>query len=186
MKKNALKFLLILICMLMLYPIQSIAQESMSKKEKKEAEKRESRQELERLYKIVESKKFVVEAVQVFGNSGDTYPVQSNTNFFLLDSSTTTIQLSFEGMVGVNNVGGITIDGYLEKFDLQELKDGKPIILFGSINSRIGGNSQFTMYVYSSGNARVTVQENQGRSVTFQGRFLNLAESKIYKGVRTN
>ena len=178
-----MKIIYFFICILLL-PISLYGQDKeLSKKEKKA---REKEAELQALYKIVESRQFVVEANQVFGNRGDVYNVMPSVNYFAVDSNYSTMQLSFIGLIGWNGIGGITSDGTLDKFDLQEFDSGKPVTLYGSINSRSGGNVQFTMYVYSSGTANVTATGNWGNDITFQGRLFTLAESKVFKGIPTN
>jgi len=170
-----------------LFPVLVHSQEvKESKSEKKERKQKESDEQLQALYKVIESKQFVVEASQVYGNAGDVFNVMPSVNFFAIDSSYSTIQLSFVGIVGWNGVGGVTVDGRIDRFDLNDFVSGKPLALNGSINQRIGGNTQFTMYVYSSGMANVTVTGNWGSSITFQGRLFTLADSKVYKGIKTN
>jgi len=177
----------LVISVLLLVPFFILAQsEKQSKEEKKEQKEKEDLEKMQALYKIVESRQFVVEANQVFGNTGEIYNVMPSVNYFAVDSSYSTMQLSFNGLIGWNGIGGITSDGKLDKFDLQELESGKPVTLYGSINSRSGGNVQFTMYVYSSGTANITATGNWGNDITFQGRLFTLAESKVFKGIPTN
>ncbi len=176
-----------LILIVFLFPLTMNGQtEKLTKKEKKALKAKESEEKLMVLYKAVESQQFVVETDQVFGDDGSVFNVSPMMNFFTIDSTQSTIQLSFTGLIGWNNVGGVTVDGVVDKFDLHEFKAGKPITLIGSINQRSGGNTQFTMYVYSSGMANVTISGNWGSSITFQGRLFTLAESKVYKGVPLN
>jgi hypothetical protein len=177
----------VLISSILLLPFMALAQnQKASKEQKKEQKEQENAEKMQALYKIVESRQFVVEANQVFGNAGDVFDVMPSVNFFAVDSSYSTMQLSFIGIIGWNGIGGITSDGKLDKFELEELVGGKPITLYGSINSRSGGNVQFTMYVYSSGMANVTATGNWGNDITFQGRLFTLADSKVYKGIPTN
>lgn len=153
---------------------------------KKEQKRKASDEKLKEIYKVLKSRQFIIEANGVFGNSGDTYNVNPSINFFFVDSSSSTIQLSFDGLIGWNGVGGVTVDGNIDKYDLKELKSGKPITLIGSIIGRIGGNLQFTMYVNSSGMATVEVNGNWGSRITFQGRLFTLADSKVFKGIPLN
>lgn len=160
--------------------------ENMTKKEKKEQKAKENEEKLKVFYKILKSQQFVVEADQVYGDEGSIFNVIPTVNYFAVDSTYSTVQLSFTGVIGWNGVGGVTVDGNIDKYDLKEFKSGKPITLVGSINGRVGGNLQFTMYVYSSGQANVTVNGNWGNSITFQGRLFTLADSKVYKGIPLN
>ena len=177
----------LLVSLIFLLPIIGFSQEVKdSKSDKKALKQKESEEQLEELYNLVESRKFIVEATQVYGDQGDVYDVMPSVNFFAVDSVFSTIQLSFFGIVGWNGIGGVTVDGKIDRFDLEEFASGQPISLNGSINLRSGGNAQFMMYVYSSGMANVTVTGNWGSNITFQGRLFTLAASKFYKGIPTN
>lgn len=153
---------------------------------KKEQKRKDNDEKMKVLYEILESRKFIVEASLINGKSGEVFTVQPTTNFFFLDSLNSTLQLSMDGLIGWNGIGGVTMDGKVDRYDLKELKSGKPITLVGSIMERIGGNSQFTIYVYSSGMANVEVSGNWGNRITFQGRLFKLADSKVYKGMPLN
>ena len=157
-----------------------------SRKEKKEKKAKENQEKIEKLYALVSSRKFIVEATNVYGNSGDNYTVNPSTNYFLVDSSRTTIQLSFDGLIGWNGVGGVTSDGKIDKFELSELKSGKPIMVNGMIIARAGGNIQFVMYVNSEGMTNIELSGNWANTINFQGRLLTLAESKVFKGIPLN
>ena len=78
-----MKYLLIILILGISITTFSQENQELNKKESKKQEQKEAKKEMERLYKIVESKKFVVEADLVYGTSGDTFPVQSNINFFI-------------------------------------------------------------------------------------------------------
>ncbi len=177
----------ILLSLIFFFPILIYSQDvKESKSEKKEQKQKESDKQLQAFYKLIESRQFIIEATQVYGDQGDVYNVMPSVNFFAVDSVYSTIQLSFVGIVGWNGIGGVTLDGRIDRFDLNEFTSAKPLSLNGSINLRSGGNSQFTMYVYSSGMATVTLTGNWGSSITFQGRLFTLADSKVYKGIPTN
>lgn len=179
---------LILCSLLMLLSVNSsFSQDNKSAKQEKKALKNQENQEkLEALYKIVESRKFIVEANSVSNNEGETFTVSPSINYFYVDSLNSTIQLSFEGLIGWNGIGGITADGSIDKYDLSPLKQGKPITLTGMIIGRAGGNTQFVMYVNSEGMATVSITGNWGNTINFQGRLLTLAESKVFKGIPLN
>lgn len=176
-----------LVTIISLFSFSMMGQEkAMTHKEKKELKAKENQEKIEALYKLVETREFIVEATQVFGTSGETYTISPEINFFTVDSSSSTIQLSFVGVSGWNGIGGVTIDGNIDRYDLKELKEGKPITLMGSIIERIGGNTQFTMYVYSSGLAQVEISGKRASRITIQGRISTLANSNVYKGIPLN
>ena len=135
---------------------------------------------------MVESKEFIIEATQVFGRTSDTYQMDPYTNFFAVNQERGTVQLSFTGLIGWNGIGGVTSDGTIDRYELSELREGKPVKLNGSIIARSGGNLQFNMNVFASGQADVTVTLTRGETITFQGRILKLADSKAFKGIPLN
>jgi hypothetical protein len=160
--------------------------ETQTKSEKKAQKQQAEEEQLELYFEIVNSHQFIVEATSMVGNSGETYTLSPSVNFFYIDSSASTIQLSFEGLVGWNGLGGVTIDGKLDRFQLDNLVKGKPVTASGNIIGRNGGNAQFVMYVNSSGMATVELSGNWSNNINFNGRLLTLAQSKVYKGVPLN
>lgn len=177
----------VLLVLMVLFALQSFSQtKNESKQGKKEQKIEEQNEAIKNYHQLVSSRKFIVEANSVYGNSGDSYTVSPSVNYFYIDSLNATIQLAFDGLVGYNGVGGVTIDGKIEKFDLVELKEGKPVSLSGTIQGNAGAIYTFTMYVNSSGLANVQLNGNWSNTVNFQGRILNLARSKVFKGMPLN
>lgn len=67
----------------------------LSKSEKKELKQEENNEELQVLYKLLESRHFVVEAEQVYDNVGGIFNVMPSINFFAVESSYSIIQLLY-------------------------------------------------------------------------------------------
>ena len=150
------------------------------KKAKKEEEKRKREEALISYEKYAEAREWVLEANTVYGKRGESFQMNPTINFVGVDSENTTIQLSFDGLIGWNGIGGITLDGKIGKY--QYSNDGKSVnIIMSAMGSGLG-NVDIILTVSGDGNGRATVSGNWGERITFQGKFVSLAESKVYKG----
>lgn len=165
-------------------PVMSAKEQRQLAKEKKIAEKEaEEALMLEMLSEIISSRRFVLEADYVSGNSGVRQPVSSNLNFILVDSLEATLQLGSPWGLGYNGVGGITIDGDVNKFEITERKTkrGTTYNITMYVSSAMG-TYDVQFWISTNGNAEATVRGNYSGSVTYSGRVKALKQSKIYKG----
>ena len=150
------------------------------KKAKKEEEKRKREEELKKFERYVETRAWVVEAHTVFGKRGQSYQMDPTINFVGVSGETTTIQLSFNGILGWNGVGGITMDGKIGKYEYSN--DGKAVILkMSAMGSRLG-NVDIFLTISGNANGRATLSGSWGERIVFQGKFVSLDESRVYKG----
>jgi hypothetical protein len=165
-------------------PVMSAKEQRQLAKEKKMAEKEAEQAQIQQLlFEIINSRRFVLEADYVSGNTGVRQPVSSSINFILVDSLEATLQLGSPWGLGYNGVGGITIDGDVNKFEVTErqTKRGTSYNITMYISSAMGiYDIQF--WISTSGSAEATVRGNYSGSVTYSGRIKPLKQSKIYKG----
>jgi hypothetical protein len=153
------------------------------RKAKKEEDKRKREEALIEFEKYAEMREWVVEAHTVFDKQGQSYQMDPNINFVSVNKDETTIQLSFTGLMGWNGVGGVTLEGKIGKYEYSV--DGKSLnITMSAMGSGLGVVDIF-MIVSGDGNGRATVSGNWGDRITFQGRFVSLEESTVYKGTTT-
>jgi len=191
MFKKTLSSKLILFSFLMLFFSYSLKSQDkeLTKSEKKEIKEKEKEEELSRIYKLIESRMFIVEVDQIILDDGGIVNVNSTTNYFSIDNTKTMIQISYNFPIGqVNNPrgttyygdkNGISLEGNIDKYDLKERKPGKPVILSGSFNS-FRGHSTFSLSVNSSDITNVTVRDQSGNQSVFQGKITNFKESKVF------
>ncbi len=153
------------------------------RKAKKEEDKRKREEALIEFEKYAEMREWVVEAHTVFDKQGQSYQMDPNINFVGVDKDETTVQLSFTGLMGWNGVGGVTLEGKIGKYE--HSNDGKSLnITISAMGSGLGVVDIF-MTVTGDGNGRATVSGNWGERITFQGKFVSLEESTVYKGTIT-
>lgn len=169
--------------------LHSTSQE-LSKKEQKKKLKKEN---LQALLEIIKSKSFVIEIDQVVLDDGSIVTVNSNINFFIIDDSKAFIQLSVIqkaqddfygfGSKPSGDSSGINGRGKVDKFELKELKSGKPIIVHGGIIPAAGGNIRFSLSCNSSGIASITLRKQNSNQTVIQGKLYSIEESNIYNPI---
>jgi len=153
------------------------------RKAKKEEDKRKREEALINFEKYAEMRAWVVEAHTVFDKQGQSYQMDPSINFVGVSKEETTVQLSFTGLMGWNGVGGVTLEGKIGKYEYSN--DGKSVnITMSAMGSGLGIVDIF-LTVTGDSNGRVTVSGNWGDRITFQGRFVSLEESSVYKGTPT-
>lgn len=152
------------------------------KMEKREREKMEEERRLKEMKKLLESRQFVLEADYLSGRYGSLIPVVSNLNFIMIDSTTSVIQVGSASGMGYNGVGGITDEGRVTKFELDERKNGYSLKVY--TNSSL---SSFTIFfnVSASGNATARISGMRGGTLTYHGDLTPINESYIYQGHTT-
>ena len=186
-----------LLLILLLFPLISVSQnEKLTRKEKKAIKAQENEAKLYAQYILIDSREFIIEIVQVISPRGDIYTVDPAINFFAIDSINSSLQLSYMASHGASekeaarsdNLGGIswgdktgiTLYGLIDKYELSEVRIGKPVNLVGSINNKNGGNTQFSMSVSSSGKATVSITDKYGNRTTFQGKIYTFENTSVF------
>lgn len=190
---------LFLFILLVIGPSTLIAQYSspetivLSKKEQRKLSREyrlsEKREEAEKSNKIiqylVQGQRFILKADYISGNTGRRYAANSILNFISVDSLDAIIQLGSSTGIGYNGVGGITIDGRVTNYKLEEKQNKKGFINYSItlyVTSSLGV-FDIQIWVSSSGNADATVRGNYSGAVTFSGKLVPLGQSQIYKGM---
>ena len=180
------KFIIIILSLMLVAPL--FAQES--KKEQRKAEKQarkevKAKQNAENaaiMKASLAAQQFVLEAGFLADRKGQRIVVQSNLNFIAVDGDQGAFQFGNGQDVGYNGVGGVTVEGRLEDFELKESKNGIFNINFRIVSSL--GNIFVSMTVNPNGNADATVRGNSSARLKYTGKIVPLAASRIYKGSR--
>ena len=164
---------------------------TLSKKEQRQLarEKRKAEQEVidakqrEITALMLEHQRFVLEANYVAGKSGSRSPVNSTINFVIIDSTKATLQLGSPWGLGINGVGGVTVDGNVTRYELnkKENKKGVSYNVTLYIMSSVG-TYDIQMWVSQSGRADATVRGNVSGQLTYSGQLVPLSQSRVYKG----
>lgn len=187
-----MKKIVILILVLICTPaVWGQEEETLSKKEqkklakeKRKAEKKASEERAKELTELMlEYQRFVLEADYISGKTGQRAPVSSNLNFIIVDSTEATLQLGSPWGVGINGVGGVTVDGNVTSFEVstRETKRGISYSVTMFIMTSLG-TYDITMWISGSGRADATVRGNVSGQLTYSGQLVPLSQSKVYKG----
>lgn len=161
------------------------------KKEIRKLEKERRRDEKinaeARLGKIVafllDNQRFILEAQSVGDKSGRREPVSSNLNFVAVDSNEVLLQLGNHYGIGINGVGGFTVEGQVSNYLVRkhESKRGTSYFVILYVLSSYGP-FDISMNVSSLGNADATVRGNGSGQLRFYGNLVPLENSTVYKG----
>ena len=154
----------------------------------KEERKIKAEEEQTRLGKITNLmltyKRFVLEADYVGNQTGNRIPVTSNLNFIIVDSNKVTLQLgSFQG-IGINGVGGITVDGNITNYNMHKIVGRKGNVSYFvqmTIISSVG-NYDVSMNVGDTGRADARVSGTVSGQLNYYGNLVPLSLSRVYKG----
>lgn len=150
---------------------------------KKEEEARKREEALTQYQSLAQDRHWVLEAHTVFAKGGRSFPMNPSINFVSVIGDEATIQLSFDGIIGWNGVGGITLEGKTTKYEVSESKNAITITLT-AIGSGMGP-ADLLVTISPDGNGRATVSGNWGQRITFSGNFVPSEESRVYKGTPT-
>ncbi len=165
--------------------------QKMTKKQQevaKQENKIKANEEIHRLNEITNlmltDKRFVLESDYVGDQTGQRVPVTSNLNFISVDTTHATLQLgSFNG-VGINGVGGITVDGKVLNYKLhkKELKNGNSNYYVQMTVLTSTGSYDIAMDVSDTGRADATVSGSVSGQLVYYGNLVPLSLSRVYKG----
>lgn len=179
-----MKTIAICIALVFVSSVVSVAQEKskLSKKEKKELKKKQLQQQKETLLNLLESKQWVIEAHTVFDRYNQSYQINPTINFVGIKDTEAAIQLGFDGLIGWNGVGGVTIDGEVTSYEIDEGKEKNSPTVNLRFKGRASGSANINITVNTSGQATARVNGDFGGRITFSGMIRSLEESAIYKG----
>lgn len=163
-------------------------QETKTKKEIR-AEKKAQQLKVHEATRVIQEKwasdkTFVLEALQVFGKKGDSFHLSPNINFVYVNGDQAIIQLSFDGLIGWNGVGGITIKGRITKYEVDKENPNKPIYIKMSIQGATGFQ-EITLWISSSGSGEAQITDIKGNRIRFTGDIVSLENSKVFIGMES-
>ncbi len=155
----------------------------LNRQERKELRKKQKAKDEKTLAQLVNNKRFVLEANIMYDKYGHQIRVNRMINFVAIDSSKAAFQFGSASNVGVNNLGGVTIEGPITKYNLKTTYTGKsPMynleILIMSRNDVITINMSIT----SLKNARAIVKNTRGDRLIYSGEIVEPEKSRTFKG----
>lgn len=161
-----------------------LAQENpkISKREKKELKQKESQANKKALIELLENKAWVIEAHTVLDRYNNSFQLNPSLNFIGVNGDEGAMQLGFNGLIGWNGVGGITIDGKVTNYEFVEGKEKQGPSLTLRFQGRGMGSANISISVNTSGQATARVSGDFGDRITFSGMIVPLENSTVYKG----
>jgi len=162
---------------------QDSDKEKLTRQEKQELRKQETAKRLALYNQLVQEKSFVLEADELSNKYGGHAYVTSSLNFIKVDSTQATIQIGNPSWgPGHNNVGGITVDGTISKYEIDRKEKTNSIYIDMMVVSALGN---FHVYFSIFGNSNAEAQISgvtTGGDLTFTGDIKPIYASGIYKG----
>jgi len=156
--------------------------QKLTKEEKKELRKQEKEETQKLVAQLVNNRTFVLEADNLMTRYGQTFPVSSSINFISIDSTKAVFQFGSVGMVGINGMGGVTIEGKVSSWDVKIRKRGGSYFVQTNLLSPMG-NFDLRFDITSSGMADATITTNTGGRIHYSGRIVSPDQSRTYKGL---
>ncbi|OHX68126.1 DUF4251 domain-containing protein [Flammeovirga pacifica] len=132
----------------------------------------------------IDSMAFVLEATQVYDRYGNMENVSSNINFVSVNGDMAVFQLGFDGLVGLNGVGGITMEGKISDYKVKEEDNGRRTVSFNVMGPVMLARMQFS--IDGNGNfANVKVRsQTENIELSFRGQVVPSKNSSVYEGMK--
>ena len=176
---------LLIVLGLGLIPYNSKAQDvKLSRQEKKDLEKAALQANFYAIDTLLDRKTFVLEADFLEDRYGYRVPVISDVNFIKVDTKRVVLQTGSNYSSGSNGVGGTTAEGEIQNLNIT--KDFKRLSYNVSFNVMTNvGIYDVMMYIGSNGMARASITSTTAGKLSWVGRFVNLYDSRFFKGLET-
>lgn len=179
MKTAAFFFCLFLCTSELLYAQDT---KKLSKKEQKEIRRKQLEEQKEAILELLKSKQWVIEAHTVYDRYSQSYQLNPTINFVGVKDEEGALQLGFNGLIGWNGVGGVTIDGQVTRYEVKETKGNDAPAVVMRFQGRGVGFATINISVNTSGQATARISGDFGERITFTGVIKALEESVVYKG----
>ena len=153
----------------------------LQKQLKKEQKADETAQKAQIVKWMVEGQHFVLEADRLRDKRGNTINVSSSINFIASDSITGVIQVGSNGYVGLNGVGGITIEGRISDYTYSRNEKNGSYFVGYNVQS-YNGTYYVRLTVFQEGRAEATISSNWPGQLIYTGYLIPPHLSKVYKG----
>ncbi|MCG8310932.1 MAG: DUF4251 domain-containing protein [Cytophagales bacterium] len=157
-------------------------EKKISRKERKELKRQRHIEQKQAILDLFYSKKWVIEAHTVFDRYNQSYQLNPTINFVGVKDEEGALQLGFDGLIGWNGVGGVTIDGQVTKYEIKEGKENSSPVINLRFQGRGIGAAVINVTVNTSKQATARVNGDFGDRITFSGIIKSLEESSVYKG----
>ena len=158
------------------------ARKQAQKAAKKEQKMKENAATAAIIQACIQSRKFVLEAQFLANKKGQRVVVDPILNFIVVNEKKCTFQFGNGRDAGYNGLGGVTVEGKIFDFKVDENKKGFNTIKFRATSST--GTIFVNMNISSLGDAQATISGSTSSRLEYSGIIVPLEESRIYKGSR--
>lgn len=178
------------IAMIVSLTVSLFAQEKTTKeltrKERRELKKEEQKKLSEEMAKLlsiaIDEKQWVLEANTLANKKGVSVNVTSTLNFVAVEGNEAFIQLGSNTGMGQNGVGGVSVRGNVNKYEVSKNEKKGTYFITLYVSSALG-TFDIQLDCNADGQiANATVQGNTSRRVQYRGVIVPLAQSTVYKG----
>lgn len=156
------------------------------RKKAKELAKKQAKAEEQARYQMafegMKGQSFVLQANQVYDRYGNIAQVTNTINFIKLEGEKCVVQLGFEGIVGFNGVGGITLDGKISDLEIKENDHGGLSMQFNVQGSMMQASVRINLNGADNWADASVRAQTDNTEVKFRGNVIPLNLSNIYQG----
>jgi len=177
------KTALILAVCLLANSVNAQEQDNKTKKQTKKEERARIEQEtIDMVTSAIDSSAYVLEADRLQNKRGFTINVPSNLNFIAVHGESAFLQVGSNAGIGPNGVGGVSVDTRITKMEVKKnAKTGSYSIRMTCMSS--AGIYDVTISSNADGqSATATISGNRGGKLTYLGKLVPLALSRVFKG----
>ncbi len=136
----------------------------------------------ELLMEMAENRDLILEATAVYGRHGyNAFDIGPN-NFVLIDSTQFMIQTSSTIGPGQNGLGGVTLRGKINSYEIRPGKGKRPVTIIAQVSTMGAGFATVTIRLFDSKNSQATFSNNS-TTITLSGPVKTKENSNVYKGM---
>lgn len=152
-----------------------------TRQEKKEARAAERLANFHALDSLIEGKNFVLEADFLENQYGNRHPVSSVLNFVRVEPQHVVMQIGSNNYLGYNGLGGITVEGNLERWKIYKNFKRSSIALQFTVTTSMG-TYDISMTVNADNSARAVISGYTRGKLIYSGNLVAFNNSNVYKG----
>ncbi len=156
----------------------------LSRQELKEVKKAQLEANFWALDSLLKAKSFVLEADFLQNQYGDMVNVTPMLNFIKVNETNGILQTGSNSGIGYNNVGGVTAEGAIGKYEIYKDQKRMNFTLQFSLLTNIG-HYDVIMTVMANASARATISGLGPGKLTWDGHLETIENSRIFKGQDT-
>jgi hypothetical protein len=156
----------------------------LSRQELKEVKKAQLEANFWALDSLLKAKSFVLEADFLQNQYGDMVNVPPMLNFIKVNETNGILQTGSNSGIGYNNVGGVTAEGAIGKYEVYKDPKRMNFTLQFSLLTNIG-HFDVIMTVMANASARATISGLGPGKLTWDGHLETIENSRIFKGQDT-